>query len=44
VHEHLGDTYVKLGLTDLARRAYQAAKDADGTNAASAAAKLRTLR
>ena len=44
VHEHLGDTYVQLGLTDLARRAYQAAKDAGGTNAASAAAKLRTLR
>jgi tetratricopeptide (TPR) repeat protein len=44
VHEHLGDTYRALGLEDLARREYEAAREAGGENAAAAAAKLRRNR
>lgn len=44
VHEHLGDTYRALGLEDLARREYEAARAAGGENTDSAAAKLRRPR
>lgn len=44
VHEHLGDAYRALGLEDLARREYEAARDAGGENAEAAAAKLRRGR
>lgn len=44
VHEHLGDTYRALGLEDLARREYEAARAAGGENVDSAAAKLRRGR
>jgi len=44
VHEHLGDTYRALGLEDLARREYEAAREAGGENADAAAAKLRRNR